>query len=152
MINHTLEQMVKIPTRINNILDLFLTNIQSQVHETKTLPGLGTSDHDIVFHEIKIKRGRIKQNPRQVKSYKKANWSDFKTWPSSLTRSQHTNTKTQTTSGPCLKLKSTGYPPYTYQRQIKSGADLPWVTHAIVKLIRKRDKLYTKLKRSCSHL
>ena len=36
-------------------------------------------------------------------------------------------------------------------RQIKSRADLPWVTHEIVKLIRKSDKLYTKLKRSCSH-
>jgi len=67
MINHNLEQMVKIPTRNNNILDLFFTIIPSQVHETKTLPGLGTSDHDIVFHEIRVKRGRIKQNPRQVK-------------------------------------------------------------------------------------
>jgi len=56
----------------------FLTNIPSQVPETKTLPGLGKSDHDIVFHEIKVHRGRIKENPRQVKSYKKANWSDFK--------------------------------------------------------------------------
>ena len=74
MINHNLKQMVKISTRNNNILDLFLTNIPSQVHETKTLPG--TSDHDIVFREIKVKRGRIKRNPRQVKSYKKATWSD----------------------------------------------------------------------------
>ena len=36
-------------------------------------------------------------------------------------------------------------------RQIKSRVDLPWVTHEIVKVIRKRDKLYIKLKRSCSH-
>jgi len=64
--------MVKIPTFNNNILDLFLTNIPSQVHETKTFPGLGTSDHDMVFHEIKVKRVRIKQNLRKVKSYKKA--------------------------------------------------------------------------------
>jgi len=77
MINYNLEQMVKIPTFNNNILDFFLTNIPSQVHETKTLPGLDTSDHDIVFHEIKVKRGRIKPNSRQVKSYKKANWSDW---------------------------------------------------------------------------
>jgi len=66
--------MVKIHTRINNILDLFLTNIPNEVHETKTLPGLGSPDHDIVFHEIKVKRGRIKQIPRQVKSYKKVTW------------------------------------------------------------------------------
>jgi len=122
MINHNLKQMVKIPSR-NITLDLFLTNIPSQVHETKTLPGLGTSDHNIVFHEIKVKRGRIKQIPRRVKSYKKANWSLRKTWPSSLTRSQHTNSKTQTTFGTCLKLKSTGYPRYTYQED-KSKVEL----------------------------
>jgi len=111
MINHNLEQMVKIPTRNNNILDLYLTNIH-QVHETKTLPGLGISEHDIVFHEIKVKRGRIKPIPRQVKSYKKANWSDFKKDLAIFTNT-FTNTKTQTTFGTCLKLKSTCYPPYT---------------------------------------
>jgi len=39
---------------------------------------------------------------------------------------------------------------YIPTKQIKSRADLPWITHEIVKLIRKRDKLYTKLNRSCS--
>jgi len=34
---------------------------------------------------------------------------------------------------------------------VKGRVDLPWVTHEIVKLIRKRDKLYTKLKRNSSH-
>jgi len=61
MINHNLEQMVKIPTRNSNILDLYLTKL--------------------------------------------------------LTRSKHANTKTQTTFGTCLKLKLTGYPPYTYQQE-----------------------------------
>jgi len=78
MINNNSEQMVKISTRNNKILYLFLTNISNQVHETKTLPGSGTSYHDIVFHEIKVKRGRIKQNPRQVKLYNKAIWFDLK--------------------------------------------------------------------------
>ena len=44
--------MVKIPTCEVNILDLFLTNQPGKVHATKTLPSLGSSDHDIVFHEI----------------------------------------------------------------------------------------------------
>jgi len=57
---------------------LFLTDIPSQVHETKTLLGLGISDQNIVLYKIKVKWGRIKQNASQVKSYKKANSSDFK--------------------------------------------------------------------------
>ena len=48
--NFNLQQMVTTPTRQENILDLFLTNTPSLVQNTETLPSLGTSDHDIVFH------------------------------------------------------------------------------------------------------
>jgi len=73
--------------------------------------------------------------------------------PSSLTRSQHTNKKTKTTFGICLKLKSTGYPPYICQ-QDKSKELIYHGSHTIIKiikLIRKRYQLYTHLKRSCTH-
>ena len=66
----TLEQMVKEPTRDNNILDLFLTNHPSLV--------LGQGDHDIVHHELKIKLGRNKQKQRPVKLYKKTDWDGFR--------------------------------------------------------------------------
>ena len=66
-----LEQIVKIPTRNNNTLDLFLLNQPSLVHSTKTLPPLGQGDHDIVHHELKINPGRRKQKQRHIKFYKK---------------------------------------------------------------------------------
>ena len=47
-----LEQIVKEPTRDNNILDLFLTNYPNLIQSTKTLPPLGQGDHDIVHHEL----------------------------------------------------------------------------------------------------
>ena len=53
--NFNLQQMVTTPTRQENILDIFLTNTSSLVQNTETLPSLGTSDHDIVFHELHIK-------------------------------------------------------------------------------------------------
>lgn len=153
LINHNLEQMVKIPTRGKNILDLFLTNIPGQVHETRTLPSLGSSDHDIVFHEVKIKRGRFRQAPRMVKSYKKANWSEFKTdlvnFFEEFKQQQHTDPnhlwdlfKTE------VKRLSSKHIP---SRKIKSKTDLPWVTQQIIRQIRKRDKLYRKIKRSMSN-
>ena len=52
MTNFSLEQSVKIPTRKDNTLDLFLTYQPGKVYDTKSLPSLGSSDHDIVFHEI----------------------------------------------------------------------------------------------------
>ena len=48
------------------ILDLFLTNTPSLVQNTETLPSLGTSDHDIVFHEVHIKIGRPFQPKRPI--------------------------------------------------------------------------------------
>ena len=56
--NFNLQQMVTTPTRQENILDIFLTNTPSLVQNTKTLPSLSTSDHDVVFHELHIKIGR----------------------------------------------------------------------------------------------
>ena len=53
--NVNLQQLVTMPTRQENILDLFLTNTPSLVQNTETLSSLGTSDHDIVFHEVHIK-------------------------------------------------------------------------------------------------
>ena len=152
MICHNLEQMVKIPTRDKNILDLFLTNTPGQVCNTKTLPGLGSSDHDMVFHEISVKRGRIKQMPRKVKSYNKANWSEFKkdlvTYTKEFIQHRHKdpNTLWNLFKDEINRLSATHIP----TRQSKKHADLPWITHNIVKQIRKRDKLYTKLKRSTS--
>ena len=73
-----LEQMVKIPTRDKNILDLLLTNQPCKVHATKTLPSLSTSDHEIVFHEINLPIGRPIQPKREIKICRKANWEQFK--------------------------------------------------------------------------
>ena len=49
-----LNQLVKVPTIDNTILDLFLTNRPNQVHSTTTLPSLRSSDNNTVFHEIKL--------------------------------------------------------------------------------------------------
>jgi hypothetical protein len=38
------------------------------------LPALGTSDHDIVFHEMNITIGRKHKTPRTINQYKKADW------------------------------------------------------------------------------
>ena len=48
--NYSLIQMVDFPTRLTNILDLFITNMPSVVLSCKPLPGI--SDHEIVFVEL----------------------------------------------------------------------------------------------------
>ena len=46
--DHSLTQLVNIPIRQDNFLDLFLTNCPSIVNNLETIPFIGESDHDVV--------------------------------------------------------------------------------------------------------
>ena len=67
----SLEQVVKGPTRDDNILNMFLLNQPSLVHSIKIIPPLGQGDHGIVRHELKINIGKRKEKQRLIKLFKK---------------------------------------------------------------------------------
>ena len=58
----SMEQIVDIPTRLDNILDLVLTTHPSLVNKCKPLPGI--VDHDIVLIDtsIEVTRSKTPQN------------------------------------------------------------------------------------------
>ena len=70
-----LEQRVTSPTRGQNILDLFLIINPTLVEKISVLPGL--SDHGIVLGVVNIKPKVIKQVPRNIILYKKADWDQL---------------------------------------------------------------------------
>ena len=71
-----LTQIVDIPTRKDNTLDLIITNLPNQVQRVEVIPGL--SDHDIVLTEFALAPIKLKQKPRAIPLYKKANWDTMK--------------------------------------------------------------------------
>ena len=52
-LDHNLEQVVNIPTRGENILDLMFTNNRSGLNKVSILPPLGKTDHDIIYADSK---------------------------------------------------------------------------------------------------
>lgn len=70
--NYHLQQLVLTPTRANNTLDLFLTTNPSQITSSDTLPGLGSSDHDIVRIVSVAQPKRNKIPKRDIYLYSKA--------------------------------------------------------------------------------
>lgn len=68
--DYGLSQMVLNPTRLNNILDLFFTNVPNLINNVRVVSGL--SDHDIV--QSKIRTSILKQASRKIPLYNKANW------------------------------------------------------------------------------
>ncbi|WAQ95309.1 hypothetical protein MAR_027999 [Mya arenaria] len=69
-------QMVSENTRNDNILDLFLTTNLTFVDKVNIIPGI--SDHDITSTIVNARPNILKQKPRIVPRYRKANWDDFK--------------------------------------------------------------------------
>ena len=66
-------QVVTKPTRLNNILDLFMTTNPTLIIEVKCQPGLG--DHDMVSAESMLKPVINKQKPRTAFLFQKADWA-----------------------------------------------------------------------------
>ena len=67
-----LTQLVTKPTRLENTLDLMITNKPTRVNRTEILPGI--SDHEIVLCELDISPKMNKQVKRSIPLYRKADW------------------------------------------------------------------------------
>ena len=74
-IEHGLSQVHVQPTRGNNLLDLVFTNNPSIVKTSLSVPGI--SDHAMVVTDIDIIPKHIKQNPRKIYIFSKANWENI---------------------------------------------------------------------------
>ena len=145
-----LAQMVTEPTRGPNTLDYMVTNIPSRFVKTLVIPGL--SDHNIPMAEVNLNPLTNKETPRRITLYKKANWdqmrSDMKTTLNNVvTVSQNGGTADDMWN--CfkndLKQSITENIP---QATAKAKRNLPWLSPEVKKLIRKRDRLYKRMKKS----
>ena len=70
MLEYNLTQMVRDPTRLGNILDLYLTTNHTLVDTVNVIRGL--SDHDIVKCVVDTKPNLAKKSPRMTYLYRKA--------------------------------------------------------------------------------
>ena len=81
--NHGLHQFVDFPTRLNNILDLVLSNDNSCVLNTKPAEPFSTSDHIKVCFDVlyKLPTGRVSYFARD---FNRADWSQIKLFLNSV--------------------------------------------------------------------
>ncbi|KAK6188800.1 hypothetical protein SNE40_004902 [Patella caerulea] len=148
--DHGLVQLVEEPTRNNNILDLMLTNLPSKVQRVEVIPGI--ADHDIVFTELDLSPVIHRQTPRQIPLYRKAKWDNMRTDMKEIQNTTEEMTSSHTSINEIWdtfqvaleKSSSLNIPSKTAKR--KDGS--PWITDEIRKLIKKRDRLYKKKKKS----
>jgi hypothetical protein len=70
---NNLHQIVNVPTRKERTLDLILVTNPSNINKVNTLPPLRLSDHDVVDTEADIWLRKVRQQPRKILKYDKAN-------------------------------------------------------------------------------
>ena len=144
-----LNQVVEVPTRLGNTLDLFLTSNPSLVNRVITLPGL--SDHEAVLADVSItpKLGKCKK--REVPMFQNANWDDFKVYMTKCKENLMANTQNKTSNELWDNFKNdlqTGMSKFVPTKTLRSKQSLPWITQDVLRSIRKRDHLHKKQKKS----
>ena len=147
-----LTQLFTKPTRLQNTLDLTITNNPTRVNRTEILSGI--SDHEIVLGELDISPTTNKPIKRSIPLYRKADWD--------LLSDHITNIEIKILNSPNSSVE---YIWNIFKNDLENGANkciphktasnkanLPWITSEIKHLMRKRDRVYkSKLKTVSEH-
>ena len=131
--DHSLVQVVTQSTRFKNILGLFLLNYPNEIHDLRIMPGM--SDHDIVSVDFCIKPKILKQVPRAIYLYHKANWDMISQnmihlWNDPLFLNDETSTAEQL----WVKFRGTAIHSmnqYISRKITRKRNGLPWITPTI---------------------
>ncbi|XP_074658625.1 uncharacterized protein LOC141911535 [Tubulanus polymorphus] len=148
-----LTQLVEEQTRGENTLDLLITNDPNLFLRTKTFPGI--SDHDVVFCEIDIQPNFVKQTPRKILLYDKANWASIKQDMKKTYKDvQNLYTKNKSAESMWSTFKTqieNSIKMNIPTKNAKKRDGLPWIDQNLRRLIKKRNRLHRKLKKSGHH-
>ncbi|XP_070198749.1 uncharacterized protein [Littorina saxatilis] len=143
-----MEQVVKEPTRRDNTLDIVLTNCPSLIPRVEVIPGL--SDHRIVYFEYTTRPETLKNVARPILLYQRANWEEMKQdmldLQAEFRETEDTPTEDLWQRFKLALLDSMKKHIPTKTPRLKSS--YPWITYEIKKIVRKRDRLYRKWKKS----
>ena len=147
--DHNLDQMVTLPTRGENILDLFCCSNSTLVTEVSVKPGI--SDHCVVYAESSIRPKVSRCKPRKITLYKKADWDGLRLKMAAYSESVLSDPGKYTVESLWTELKSQiedGIAQFIPSKMVSGKNKLPWVTQDIKRLIRKRDKSFYRQRRT----
>jgi hypothetical protein len=148
-----LDQVVTEPTRINNILDIFLTNNASLVERCWVSPGI--SDHDgIPTIIINSKPRVVRHKPRKIYDYKKANISSIKSelkeFSDKFISSDIPNSVNVLFDKFNNKIKSV-MNEFIPSRMVSKRNLTPWISRNINRLLRRKKRAYNRYRKKPNH-
>ena len=149
---HCLTQVVNIPTRLDKTLELLFTNVPSPVNRVKGMPPIGKADHDLVYIEYDIKAKRIKQASRKIYLYNRADMSGLRDHMSQFKESYLSEDLSHMSVNEMWVKFKTGFleavERFIPSKMTKTKYSLPWIDATIKQLMKRRQKLYLRARKS----
>ena len=139
----SLTQIHNHPTRLSNILDLIFTTNPSLAKNSSSIPGI--SDHDMVVADFLTKPQVSKEHVRKTFKFHKANWDNINKDLEVILQSLKLLKENSDPDKLWLTFKEKLNE--TLLRNIPQGTGkkltkLPWINRNILRLLRKKKKLY----------
>ena len=153
--SYNLSQLITEPTRITGhsrtLLDPIIVGNVSYVKSSGVLPPF-CSDHSPVFVELDYKLPKYQSFKRRIYNYDRANWDMMGNEIDSINWTEILNTNNVDDSADILTLNLTRIINRFIPNRVTkfSNRDKPWVTQKIKFEIRKRNKMYQKVRRTGS--
>ena len=146
-----LVQIIDQPTRHDNILDLCFTSNPATVDHFEIIAGI--SDHDAVMIHTMFRPFHTKKPRRKIFLQKKANYTNISDDIDSFLNSSQINWQTMSINELWSQFKTciqNAMIKNIPQKYITSRFGPPWITHALKKSIKKKQRLYNKAKQYSS--
>jgi hypothetical protein len=145
-----LTQVVREPTRGNNILDLMFTTNPGFISSIEVHPGM--SDYIVIITDVNLKAESAKKKPHKVFLYEKADMDGLKTFIkdklSEKTRGSHISSADVSEHWNYLKRTITeAISKFVPQKTLGGKQHVPWITTHIKRLIRRRQRRYNAAKK-----
>ncbi|MES9904902.1 MAG: reverse transcriptase family protein [Sedimenticola sp.] len=150
---HSLSQVINIPTRQDKTLDILLTNNPAPVTRVRGMPPIGKSDHDIVFTEYDIKAKRVRQTPRKILLYRRADMDGLRNHIRTFSANFLSFAASKTVNEMWCDFRdelAIAIDKFIPSKMTKPKYSCPWIDTSIKRLIHKREKLYHKVRNSTS--
>ena len=147
--DNILTQVQMDPTRGPNVLDLFFTNKPSLVRNVQVIPGI--SDHEMVVVDADIKAQTTKSVPRKCYKYSRADWDQLQTGAETLCQEILANFDQQSVNENWVRFRDgllTLLEKHVPSKLSSTRHNVPWFTASLKRATRKKQKLFSKAKRT----
>ena len=140
-----LTQLVKQPTRENNVLDLIIVSNDNLLNDVTVGEHLGSCDHRIVRASINTV-SRITDNKTLVPNFRRADFNSFRRAMASFTLPEELDVEnTWTEFKNKLLTQQKKFVPYKEKRTI-DNSNPPWINNDIKTKLRRRNALHKQWK------